>query len=84
MLVVSITVGGIVGTGIAAFGPHGVSWGFNGVGKIIVSWFLSPILAGICAAILFYVSQSCCTALILLIRCLTIAVPGVDHQEDGA
>jgi len=45
-----------MGTGIAAFGGQGVSWGFNGIGKIIISWFLSPIMAGIVASILFYVS----------------------------
>ncbi|KJE94575.1 solute carrier family 20 [Capsaspora owczarzaki ATCC 30864] len=46
-------VGAIIGTGIAAFGTDAVDWTYDGVGKIITSWFLSPIIAGIIASLIY-------------------------------
>eukprot|EP00961_Rhodomonas_salina_P123233 1659998-Rhodomonas_salina.1 len=49
-------VGSIVGIGIAAWGPGGVKWGYDGgVLGVVASWFISPILSAILASI-FYMS----------------------------
>ncbi|KAJ2452747.1 hypothetical protein EV183_002726 [Coemansia sp. RSA 2336] len=46
-------VAGIMGTGIAAFGGGAITWGYDGVAKIITSWFISPAVAGIATAIIY-------------------------------
>ncbi|KAL1914336.1 uncharacterized protein VTP21DRAFT_8975 [Calcarisporiella thermophila] len=46
-------VGAIIGFGIAARGPSSVDWSYSGLGKIISSWFISPVAAGIVAALIF-------------------------------
>ncbi|KAI8640691.1 phosphate transporter [Parasitella parasitica] len=54
-------VGAIIGTGIAAFGVDSIDWGFSGdfsgVAQIITSWFLSPVAAGIVAAIIYMITK---------------------------
>jgi len=42
-------VGGVVGAGIAAGGWYVVSWGK--IGTIVASWFISPIMGGVVAAV---------------------------------
>lgn len=50
-------VGGVMGAGIAAAGFSIVSWGT--MGKIAMSWIISPILGGVIAAIfLFLIKQT--------------------------
>jgi len=44
-------VGSIMGIAIAAKGWNGVEWGV--VGKIILSWFFSPILSGVAAVVIY-------------------------------
>ncbi|CAI2182876.1 11891_t:CDS:2 [Funneliformis geosporum] len=46
-------VGAIIGVGIAAFGPEAIDWSYNGVAKIITSWFFSPLAAGLIASAIF-------------------------------
>ena len=46
-------VGGVMGGGIAAAGFSIVSWGT--MGKIAMSWVISPVLGGIIAAIFLYI-----------------------------
>ncbi|KAJ1720413.1 hypothetical protein LPJ53_004964 [Coemansia erecta] len=46
-------IGAIIGVGIAAFGGGAIQWGYSGVAKIITSWFVSPIAAGIVTAIIY-------------------------------
>ena len=48
-------VGATLGIGIAAFGVGGVNWDFNDKGftQVIASWFISPVLAGTLAAIIY-------------------------------
>ncbi|KAJ2385816.1 hypothetical protein GGI23_006632, partial [Coemansia sp. RSA 2559] len=46
-------VGAIVGVGIAAFGGGAIQWGYSGVAKIITSWFVSPVIAGIVTSIIY-------------------------------
>ncbi|KAJ2113323.1 hypothetical protein GGH17_006375, partial [Coemansia sp. RSA 788] len=46
-------VGGLIGTGIAAFGGGAIKWTFDGVGKIILSWFVSPIVSGIITSLIY-------------------------------
>nr|CAG8435337.1 12328_t:CDS:2 [Entrophospora candida]CAG8436726.1 3095_t:CDS:2 [Entrophospora candida] len=46
-------VGAIIGVGISAFGTQSIDWGYNGVGKIITSWFLSPAVAAVIASLIF-------------------------------
>ncbi|KAJ3051669.1 Na+/Pi symporter [Rhizophlyctis rosea] len=48
----SIT-GAIAGAGVAAFGINTVEWSWKGMGQIAASWFISPIVAGIFAAIIY-------------------------------
>lgn len=50
-------VGSIIGVGIAAFGGSSIEWGWNGVGQIITSWFLSPAAAGVIAAIIYSITK---------------------------
>ena len=49
-------VGGVLGGGIAAGGFAIVSWGT--MGKIAMSWIISPVLGGIIAAIFLYIIKS--------------------------
>jgi len=52
-LEISVThsiIGSIMGYGIAAFGVGGIQWGL--IQKVVISWFVSPILAAILAYIL--------------------------------
>ncbi|KAF9583524.1 Na+/Pi symporter [Lunasporangiospora selenospora] len=44
-------VGAITGGGIAAFGTKGIQW--DGIGKIVLSWVISPVAAGIVCSIFF-------------------------------
>lgn len=50
-------VGAVIGVGIAAFGGSSINWGWTGVGQIITSWFLSPVLAGIISAIIYMITK---------------------------
>ncbi|TPX71845.1 hypothetical protein SpCBS45565_g00849 [Spizellomyces sp. 'palustris'] len=50
-------VGAICGVGIAGFGGNAVIWGWEGMGKIIASWFISPIVAGTVASIIFLITK---------------------------
>jgi sodium-dependent phosphate transporter len=50
-------VGAIAGAGIGAYGAGGVVWGWEGMGKIIASWFISPTVAGIVASIIFMLTK---------------------------
>ncbi|CAI2171095.1 18215_t:CDS:2 [Funneliformis geosporum] len=50
-------VGAIVGVGISAYGWKAVDWSFNGVTKIIVSWFIAPIVAGVVVSIIFLTAK---------------------------
>ncbi|KAI9478078.1 MAG: solute carrier family 20 [Benjaminiella poitrasii] len=50
-------VGAVLGVGIAAFGGNSINWGWTGVGQIICSWFLSPVFAGIIAAIIYSITK---------------------------
>ncbi|KAF5099132.1 hypothetical protein D0Z03_001080 [Geotrichum reessii] len=50
-------VGGIIGAGIAANGASGVEWGWSGFAKIVASWFVSPLVAGGFASVLFLVTK---------------------------
>jgi PiT family inorganic phosphate transporter len=42
-------IGGVVGSGIAAAGWSVVDWAE--IGRIVMSWFISPVLGGLCAAL---------------------------------
>ncbi|KAK9767322.1 hypothetical protein K7432_002983 [Basidiobolus ranarum] len=46
-------VGAMIGVGIAAFGVNSVDWSYTGVAKIVTSWFVSPVAAGIIASIIY-------------------------------
>lgn len=45
-------VGAIVGFHVAAKGWNGIAW--SKMGKIVMSWFLSPVLAGLMSVFLFW------------------------------
>ncbi|KAI8379334.1 phosphate transporter [Radiomyces spectabilis] len=46
-------VGAIVGVGISAFGGGAITWGWTGIARIITSWFISPVIAGLVAAAIY-------------------------------
>ena len=48
-------VGAILGIGIAAWGPGGVNWGWEGSGfaQVAASWLISPVSAGVFAALIY-------------------------------
>jgi sodium-dependent phosphate transporter len=48
-------VGAITGAGISAFGSNGIQW--NGITKIVLSWVISPVAAGIVCALIFGATQ---------------------------
>ncbi|XP_022655310.1 sodium-dependent phosphate transporter 1-like [Varroa destructor] len=45
-------VGAVVGFSLVAKGLNGINW--SGLGKIVVSWFVSPLLSGVFSALIFY------------------------------
>ncbi|GBC06034.1 hypothetical protein RclHR1_06580006 [Rhizophagus clarus] len=50
-------VGATIGVGVAAFGWEAIDWSFNGLGKIITSWFVAPIVSGILASVVFLATK---------------------------
>ncbi|KAI9486213.1 MAG: solute carrier family 20 [Benjaminiella poitrasii] len=50
-------VGAVIGTGISAFGVNSITWGWDGVAQIISSWFISPVAAGVVAAIIYSITK---------------------------
>ncbi|KAJ3123734.1 hypothetical protein HK098_001666 [Nowakowskiella sp. JEL0407] len=50
-------VGAIAGVGISAYGIDTVDWTWNGMIKIIASWFISPAVAGLVAAAIFLITK---------------------------
>ncbi|KAF9093385.1 hypothetical protein BGX23_003356, partial [Mortierella sp. AD031] len=48
-------VGAITGAGISAFGADGVQW--DGIKKIVLSWIISPVAAGVVCALIFGVTR---------------------------
>ncbi|KAL2915950.1 hypothetical protein HK105_204373 [Polyrhizophydium stewartii] len=50
-------VGAISGVGISAYGGNAVVWQWAGMGKIIASWFTSPVIAGILASIIYLITK---------------------------
>ena len=50
-------VGAVAGVGIAAFGVNTVDWSWKGMGQIIASWFISPVVAGIFASIVYLLTK---------------------------
>ncbi|KAI9498298.1 phosphate transporter [Zychaea mexicana] len=50
-------IGAICGFGIAGFGGSAVDWTWDGIIQIVVSWFLSPCLAGAIAAIIYLITK---------------------------
>ncbi|KNC77129.1 hypothetical protein SARC_10402 [Sphaeroforma arctica JP610] len=50
-------IGAVIGAGIACFGVDAVQWGWDGVGKILASFVISPAIAGSFAAIVFMITK---------------------------
>ncbi|CAG8633695.1 17382_t:CDS:1 [Acaulospora morrowiae] len=50
-------VGAIIGVGIAAFGTDAIIWNYNGVAKIVTSWFISPAAAALVASIIYLITK---------------------------
>ncbi|OMJ14496.1 Phosphate-repressible phosphate permease pho-4 [Smittium culicis] len=48
----SIT-GAVIGMGVASFGGKSVKWGYDGVAKIVTSWFISPFAAALVSSIIY-------------------------------
>jgi len=46
-------VGSVVGVGVATLGVDGISWGWSGLGEILASWVIAPLIAGAGAALIF-------------------------------
>ena len=47
-------VGGVIGMTLMGAGPHCLSWNFTGLSGIIASWFISPLLSGFVAVVLYW------------------------------
>ncbi|OLY78018.1 Phosphate-repressible phosphate permease pho-4 [Smittium mucronatum] len=52
----SIT-GAVIGMGIASFGSSSVKWGYDGVARIVTSWFISPLAAALLSSIIFLLTR---------------------------
>jgi solute carrier family 20 (sodium-dependent phosphate transporter) len=50
-------VGGVVGMTWAAVGSNCLNWAFDGLGGIVASWVISPILSGIIGATTFLLTD---------------------------
>ena len=50
-------VGAVAGAGIGAFGSGGVVWGWKGLGQIVASWFISPVVSGLLASTIFLLTK---------------------------
>ena len=48
-------IGSIIGFGFVAYGPSAIQW--NTVYMIIASWFISPLLSGVCCALIFFLTR---------------------------
>uniref|UniRef100_A0A336LNR4 Phosphate transporter n=1 Tax=Culicoides sonorensis TaxID=179676 RepID=A0A336LNR4_CULSO len=49
------TVAATVGYSLVARGTKGINW--VGLGKIVASWFISPVLSGLISVVIFYIIQ---------------------------
>ncbi|KAJ3111271.1 Na+/Pi symporter [Phlyctochytrium bullatum] len=52
-------IGALIGVGISGFGVDAVNWGWDGKGvaQIVTSWFLSPLVAGLLATIIYLLTR---------------------------
>lgn len=50
-------IGAVAGIGVSAFGTPAVDWTFKGMGQIIASWFISPVIAGLVASTIFLITK---------------------------
>jgi sodium-dependent phosphate transporter len=50
-------VGAVVGVGISGFGLNSVKWGYDGIAKIVTSWFASPVISACVASFIFLVTK---------------------------
>jgi len=46
-------VGSVVGIGVATVGTGGIHWGWYGLGQILASWVIAPMIAAAGAATIF-------------------------------
>jgi phosphate/sulfate permease len=46
-------VGAFIGVGVASGASEAIKWGWDGLGQIVASWFISPVLAGFVSAAFF-------------------------------
>eukprot|EP00123_Amoebidium_parasiticum_P013723 comp22115_c0_seq1/m.32323 comp22115_c0_seq1/g.32323 ORF comp22115_c0_seq1/g.32323 comp22115_c0_seq1/m.32323 type:complete len:542 (-) comp22115_c0_seq1:288-1913(-) len=46
-------VGAVIGVGVAAFGISAVNWSYDGIGKVLASFAISPAIAGVFACIIY-------------------------------
>jgi solute carrier family 20 (sodium-dependent phosphate transporter) len=42
---------------VATLGTHGVNWGWQGLGQILASWAIAPMIAGASAATIFLATK---------------------------
>ncbi|OMJ12682.1 Phosphate-repressible phosphate permease pho-4 [Smittium culicis] len=50
-------IGAIIGMGITAYGLDTVKWGYDGIAKIVTSWFVSPFIAAAVSATIYLLSK---------------------------
>ena len=50
-------IGSVVGIGVATLGTGGVSWGWYGLGQILASWAIAPMIAGLGATAIFLITK---------------------------
>lgn len=68
-------VGAVLGSGVAALGPDVVNW--RVIGTIAASWVISPVLAGLFAALFLYLIKRIITYQVDMVAAARRTLPGL-------
>jgi sodium-dependent phosphate transporter len=52
-------VGSVAGMTIGAVGATCVDWSFTGMGSLMASWVISPLLAGLVSSVVYVITKRC-------------------------
>ena len=50
-------VGSVAGVGVATLGAGGINWGWQGLARILASWVIAPMIAGLGGAVIFMLTK---------------------------
>ncbi|KAF7543749.1 hypothetical protein G7046_g9934 [Stylonectria norvegica] len=77
-------IGGLVGTATASIGISKVNWGWNGVSQVFAAWVISPGIAGVLGAFLFFVTKRCVLTRRTAVKRAFFSIPFVTFITVGA